>query len=85
VFGQELENETRDLIVFLVQGEMTGIEAMYFGVGQIALVRLRAGSDERGIVAPPNRLYSTLTPSGTYLKAPRSTISPIRRYPAALG
>ncbi len=54
MFGQERKNKTRDLVVLLVQGEMAGVEQMDFGIRQIALERLRAGSDERGIVPPPD-------------------------------
>jgi hypothetical protein len=54
MFGQERENETRNVVVFLVQGEMAGVEQMDFGVRQIALERLRTRSDERGIVPPPD-------------------------------
>jgi hypothetical protein len=55
MFGQELKNEIRDLIVLLVQGEMAGIEQVDFGSRNIAVERLRAGSDERKIIPPPDR------------------------------
>ena len=54
MFGQEHENKTRDIVVFFVQGEMAGIEQMDLGIRQVALKRLRAGGDERGIIPPPN-------------------------------
>jgi len=54
MFGQERKNETRDLVVLLVQGEVAGVEQVDFGVRKIALERLRTGSDERGIVPPPD-------------------------------
>ena len=54
MFGQERENETRDLVVLLVQGEVAGVEQVDFGIRKIALERLRAVSDERGIVPPPD-------------------------------
>jgi hypothetical protein len=31
MFGQKRKNETGDFIVLLVQGEMAGVEQMYFG------------------------------------------------------
>ena len=46
MFGQERKNETRDLVVLLVQGEVAGVEQVDFGVRKIALERLRTGSDE---------------------------------------
>src|SRR5882757_9888811 len=54
VFGQEAENETRDLVVLLVEGEMAGVKQVQFGVRQITLVCLRSRSDERGIIPPPD-------------------------------
>ena len=54
MFGQERKNETRDFVVLLVQGEMAGVEQVDFGIRKIALERLRTGSDERGIVPPPD-------------------------------
>ena len=54
MFGQERKNETRDFVVLLVQGEMAGVEQVDFAIRQIALERLRTGSDERGIVPPPD-------------------------------
>jgi hypothetical protein len=36
MFGQERKNETRDLVVLLIQGEMAGVEQVDFGVRQIA-------------------------------------------------
>ena len=54
MFGQERENKTRDVVVLLVQGEMAGVEQVNFAIRQIALERLRTGSDERGIVPPPD-------------------------------
>jgi hypothetical protein len=54
MFGQERKNETRDLVVFLIQGEMAGVEQVDFGIRQVALECLRAGRDERGIIPPPN-------------------------------
>ena len=54
MFGQERENKTRDVVVLLVQGKMAGVEQVDFGIRQIALERLRTGSDERGIVPPPD-------------------------------
>jgi hypothetical protein len=50
--GQEFENKSRDVVVLLVQGKMAGVEQVDFGTRQIALERLRTGSDERGIVPP---------------------------------
>ena len=50
MFGQERKNETRDFIVLLVQGEMASVEQVDFGIRNLALERLRTGSDERGIV-----------------------------------
>ena len=62
MFGQERKNKTRDLVVLLVQGEMADVEQMDFAIRQIALERLRTGSDERGIVppreSPPRRVRS---------------------------
>src|ERR1700720_862939 len=49
MFGQERKNETRDLVVLLVQGEVAGVEQVDLGVRKIALERLRTGSDERGV------------------------------------
>ena len=54
MFGQERKNKTRDVVVLLVQGKMAGVEQVDFGVRQIALERLRAGGDERGIVPSPD-------------------------------
>jgi len=54
MFGQERKNETRDLVAVLVQGEVAGVEQADFGVRKTALERLRTGSDERGIVPPPD-------------------------------
>ena len=54
MFGQECKNKAGDLVVLLVQGEMAGVEKVDFGIRQIALERFAAGSDERGIVAPPD-------------------------------
>src|SRR5260370_29852166 len=54
MFGQERENKTRDVVVLLVQGKMAGVEQVDFGIRQTALERLRTGSDERGIVPPPD-------------------------------
>ena len=45
MFGQERENKTRDVVVLLLQGGMPGIEQVDFGIRQIALERLRTGSD----------------------------------------
>jgi ABC-type uncharacterized transport system substrate-binding protein len=50
VFDQEREHQTCDLIVLLVEGEMAGLEQMYFSIRQIALVRLCSRGDKRGIV-----------------------------------
>jgi len=44
MFGQERENKTRDVVV-LLQGGMPAIEQVDFGIRQIALERLRTGSD----------------------------------------
>ena len=54
MLGKERKNKTRDLVVLLVQGEMASVEQVDFGIRQIALERLRTGSDERGIVPPPD-------------------------------
>src|ERR1700722_15493577 len=54
MFGQECEYKARDFVVFLIQGEMAGVELMDFGIRQVALERRAAGRDERGIVPPPN-------------------------------
>src|SRR5690242_4947180 len=54
MFGQERKYKPRDLVVFLVQREMAGIEQVDIGARQVALERLRAGGDERGIVPPPD-------------------------------
>jgi hypothetical protein len=54
MFGQERKNETRDLVVLLVQGEMASVEQVDFGIRKIALERLRTGGDERGIVPTPD-------------------------------
>jgi hypothetical protein len=54
MFGQECKNKTRDLIILLVQGEMAGVKQLDFAIRQIALERLCTGSDERGIVPPPD-------------------------------
>src|SRR5271163_4488279 len=54
MFGQERKNETRDLVVLLVQGEMAGVEQVDFGVRKIALEGLPTRSDERGVVPPPD-------------------------------
>ena len=54
MFGQERKDETRNFVVFLVQGEMAGVEQVDLGIRKIALERLRTGSDERGIVPPPD-------------------------------
>lgn len=67
MFGQECENQSRDLVVLLVEREMAGIEQMDFGVRQIALVGLASGRDERGSLLIPGsretarRLSSGLT------------------------
>jgi len=37
LLGQERKNETGDLVVLLVQGEMAGVEHVDFGIRQIAL------------------------------------------------
>src|SRR4029077_8937732 len=37
MFGQERKNETRDLVVLLVQGEMAGVEQVDFRIRKIAL------------------------------------------------
>ena len=62
--GQERENKTGDLVVLLVQGKMTGVELVDFRIRHVALERFPTGSDERGIVAPPDhqrrRLVLTL-------------------------
>jgi hypothetical protein len=39
MFGQERKNETCDLAVLLVQGEMASVEPVDFGIRQIALER----------------------------------------------
>jgi hypothetical protein len=54
MFGQERKNETRDVVILLVQGEMAGVEQVDLAIRQVALERLRTGSDERGIVPPPD-------------------------------
>ena len=54
VFGQERENETRDLVVHLIQSEMASVEQMDFGVRQIALESLCPRSNERRIVPSPD-------------------------------
>jgi len=54
MFGQERKNETRDVVVLFVESEMAGIEQVDFAIRQIALKRLRTGSDERGIVRSPD-------------------------------
>jgi hypothetical protein len=51
MFGQECKDETRNLVVLLVQGEMAGVGEVDFGVRQILLEHLRTGSDERGTVS----------------------------------
>jgi len=51
MFGQARENKTRGVVVLLVQ---TGAEPVDFGIRPITLERLRAASDERGIVPPPD-------------------------------
>jgi len=32
MFGQERKNKTRDVVVLLVQGKMTGVEQVDFGI-----------------------------------------------------
>jgi hypothetical protein len=53
VFGQERENETRDLVVLLIQSEMASVEKMDFGVRQIALESLCPRSNKRRIIPTP--------------------------------
>ena len=55
VFGQERENESRDLVVLLIQSEMASVEQMDFGVRQIALESLCPRSNRRDALAPPNQ------------------------------
>ncbi len=52
MLGQERQNETRDLVVLLVEREMAGVEQMDYGVRQIAPESLSSSGDERGIVPP---------------------------------
>jgi hypothetical protein len=37
----------------LIQGKVTGVEQINFGVGQVALEGLGTSGDERGIVSAP--------------------------------
>ena len=46
MFGQERENKPGDVVVLLVQREMTGVEEVDFAIGQIALECLSARRDE---------------------------------------
>jgi hypothetical protein len=46
MFGQECKHETRDLVVFFIQGEMASVEQMDFGTRQISLERFATSSDE---------------------------------------
>jgi hypothetical protein len=40
MFGQECENEARDLVVLFVQGEMASVQHIDFGIRHIPLERL---------------------------------------------
>ena len=46
MLGQELEHQRRDFIDLLVEREMTGVEEVNFGVGDVAFVGFRARRDE---------------------------------------
>ena len=46
MLGQELNHERCDFIDLLVECEMTCVEEMNFGVGDVTLVGLGAGRDE---------------------------------------
>ncbi len=52
MFGQERKNETRNLVVLFVHGEMAGVEQVDFAIRHIALERLSTGGDERGSFRP---------------------------------
>jgi hypothetical protein len=54
LLSQERKNETRDLVVLLVEGEMSGDEQVDFGIRQIAIERLSPRRNERGIITSPD-------------------------------
>jgi hypothetical protein len=52
MFSQERKNETRDLVVLLVQGEVAGVEQVDFGVRKIALDASAPGAMNEGSFRP---------------------------------
>lgn len=51
--AQEVEHQRPDLGGVRLEREMTGIDEMDLGVGNVDAIGQRAGRDEVGIVAPP--------------------------------
>jgi hypothetical protein len=78
MFGQKRKNKTRDVVVFLVQRKMAGVEQVDLGIRQVALERLRAGSDERRIVPAPGHQNRRLVVTQPCLpRRVRSDVCPV--------
>src|SRR5262249_43180039 len=57
---EEVADHCRDLLRMSLEREVTGVEEMDYGIGNIALERLSAARQEKRIILPPHRQEARL-------------------------